>query len=111
LGLTNIDLVCLTTQDELEQFISTLKENITVFSVDTVHGYNRSRQLDCFLKLNKDKDLLRLLILDNYGDAALFPDHFENSEILSKSSGWDSFTFNDERWCGFGTKLYSRNIS
>jgi hypothetical protein len=107
LGLTNIHLVCLTNQDELEQFILNCEENITVFSVDTVHGYNRSKQLDCFLKMNLKKNLLRLLILDNYGAPELFPDHFENHEVLPKSSGWDSFTFNDPHWCGYGTRLYS----
>jgi hypothetical protein len=107
LGLTNIDLVCLTKQEELEQFILNCEENITVFSVDTIHGYNRSRQLDCFLKINEMKKLLRLLILDNYGDKLLFPNHFQNPEILPKSSGWDCFTFNDPRWCGCGTRLYS----
>jgi hypothetical protein len=107
LGLTNIDLVYLNKQAELEKFIINCEENITVFSVDTVHGYNRSKQLDCFLKINQIKNLLRVLILDNYGAPELFPDHFENPEILPKSSGWECFTFNDPRWCGHGTRIYS----
>lgn len=107
LGLTNVHLVYLPTQEKLENFILNCEENITVFSVDTVHGYNRSRQLDCFLKINRKKNLLRLLILDNYGAPELFPDHFEHPEILPKSYGWDCFTFNDPHWYGCGTRLYS----
>lgn len=87
LDLKNISLFYLGNQHELDNFILNCKEDITVFSVDTVHGYNRSSQLDAFLKINQNKNLLRLLILDNYGAPELFPNHFNVDEILPKEDG------------------------
>jgi len=105
LGISNVHLLYITKQHELERFISECKDAITVFSVDTVHGYNRSRQLNAGLA-NKNFRL-RTIVLDNYAARELFPEHWKIENILPLEKDVKIFTYNDARWCGKGTRIYS----
>lgn len=104
IGLDNVNIVCMKSQSEIEDFIRQMEtNNVNILSVDTVHGYNRSAFLDRCLEKGIS-DNLRMVVLDNYGAPELFPDHY-NKEISSLSE-WSVFIYNDSRWCGNGTKIY-----
>jgi hypothetical protein len=105
LGIANVYLAYISKQEELEKFISDCKDAVTLFSVDTVHGYNRSRQLNAGLA-NKSF-CLRTIILDNYAAPELFPQHWNIENILPLEKDVKIFTYDDARWCGKGTRIYS----
>lgn len=104
LNLKNVNLVCIPDQKDIELFLEKFNVNdINIISVDTVHGYNRSAFLNLALR-NGISDQLRMVVLDNYGAPELFPYHY-NIEAIN-SLEWDTFRYDDPRWCGNGTKLY-----
>ena len=108
LNITNVSLHYIPEQAQIESFLKGLDtSDVTIFSVDTVHGYSRSAFVNVFL----DKGIsekLRMIVADNYGDSILFPLHY-NTEIIN-SSDWEMFTYDDPHWCGNGTRLYIRKI-
>lgn len=77
-------------------------DEVTVFSVDTQGGYNRSRILNNFLRFGTPLKL-RIIILDNYAHPELFPDHYNKDNFMG--DGWEVFTYDHERWAGDGTKI------
>lgn len=76
---------------------------VSVFSVDTQGGYNRSRILNAFLSKGISP-ALKMIVLDNYSHEGLFPDHHD--KLVIDSTDWEVFTYNHERWAGSGTRLY-----
>lgn len=104
--ISNVNYVVIPNEDGIVSTIAdTNTENVTIFSVDTQGGYNRSAILNAFLQKGISKNL-RMVVLDNYGHEGLFPDHWNKENIMGE--GWDMFTFNHERWAGFGTRVYIR---
>lgn len=104
LGLDNVEIICMKTQSEIEDFIKQIDTYaVNILSVDTVHGYNRSAFLNRFLEKGISNNL-HMIVLDNYGAPELFPDHY-NREI-SNLLKWSVFIYNDSHWCGNGTKIY-----
>ncbi len=103
LNLKNVDLIYIKNQNEIEVFLQNLNtDDITVFSVDTSNGYNRSAFVNQFFAHGISKKL-RMIVLDNYGNHELFPDHY-NKEVVD-SNEWDFYVYDDWRWSGNGTKL------
>jgi hypothetical protein len=104
LNIKNVTLYCIPNQKDIEKFIQEFDSSeISIVSVDTVYGYNRSAFLNRFLD-NGLPAQLRMVVLDNYGDYGLFPDHYNKKAI--DSNDWEIFTYDDPRWCGKGTRLY-----
>jgi hypothetical protein len=71
--------------------------DVTVFSVDTQGGYNRSKILNAFLQKGISASL-RMIVLDNYSHEGLFPDSHS-------WEGWEVHDFNHPRWAGSGTRI------
>lgn len=106
LDIKNVTLLCMPKAEEIKSFLRNLDvEYINIFSVDTVHGYNRSAFVHEFLS-HGVSDQLHMIVMDNYGDSSLFPSHY-TSEIIY-SNEWETYTYDDLKWCGNGTKLYIR---
>lgn len=104
LNIVNVTLLYISNQKDIELFLDRLnKEDVNIFSVDTVHGYNRSEFVNSFFR-NGVSDQLRMIIFDNYGARDLFPFHY-NKEVIY-SNEWEIYRYDDPRWCGNGTKLY-----
>lgn len=101
----NIKYSCVSEEDAICAFIVNDNnwDDVTVVSVDTQGGYNRSRFLDYILSEKMPK--LRMIILDNYGHEGLFPKHWNKNW---EEDGWQVFTYNHERWAGNGTKILLR---
>lgn len=105
-GISNVKYVYVYTEDVICDLIKNeYFEDVTIFSVDTQGGYNRSAILNAFLQKGISKNL-RMVVLDNYGHEGLFPDHWNKENIMGE--GWSMLTFNHERWAGFGTRVYIR---
>jgi hypothetical protein len=107
LNIKNVRLLYIPNQRDIESFLEKFQVDcLTVFSVDTVCGYNRPAFLNRFLEHGICKKL-RMVVLDNYADPMLVPLHF-NKEIFPRSLDWDVYKYDALRWCGSGTKLYMR---
>ncbi len=104
-GLTN---VAYEVWDKEEKIIELARHgsfsSMTVVSVDTQGGYNRSAILNAFLEKGISPSL-RMIILDNYSHEGLFPDHWDKENIMGE--GWEVLTFDqpDGRWAGKGTRI------
>jgi hypothetical protein len=106
LGITNVTYHVISEHSKVKKFLENLDSNeITLFSVDTGDGYNRSKFVNIFLDKGISENL-RLIVADNYGCKTLFPSHY-NTEIVS-SEEWETFAYNDPLWRGKGTKIYIR---
>lgn len=106
LKLENVTLLCIRHQSEIEWLLRSLDtSNISILSVDTIHGYNRSAFLDGFLQKGISESL-RMIVLDNYGAPELFQQHY-NKEVMNLND-WSVFKYDDEHWVGDGTKIYIR---
>ncbi len=106
LNITNVSLHYIPQQAHIESFIKELDtSDVTIFSVDTVHGYNRSAFTNVFLAKGISPNL-RMIVADNYGDSILFPYHYNT--VIMDNSDWELFTYDDPHWCGNGTRLYIR---
>jgi hypothetical protein len=104
LNLTNVTLICMQKQAEIEAFLRDLDtDSVNILSVDTICGYNRSGFVNAVLQKGISEHL-RMVVLDNYGASRLFPDHHNKEAIDSEE--WESFVYNDPHWWGYGTKLY-----
>jgi len=107
-NITNVTYLLIQYQDQIEAKIKTL-EDCSIVSVDSVHGYNRSGFLTACLETNKT---FRVLVLDNYGEIVLFPDHYDKSieEIacLCPDGKWFGVDYNDIHWCGRGTRILTK---
>lgn len=75
---------------------------ISVLSIDTQGGYNRSAILNAFLEKGISHNL-RMIILDNYAHEGLFPEHWNNFDCGFHD--WTVMTFDHPRWAGSGTKI------
>lgn len=95
--LTTEELICL-------QIRAVATQPITILSIDTQGGFNRSRFLQEFL-LNAGSKNLKMIILDNYSHPELFPDHFDKN-IFQGDPEWEMFDYNHDRWAGSGTRIY-----
>ena len=112
----NIEYEVVATQKELELYAGSQGSEFTILSVDSVEGYDRSRILDAYLKKESRASNLQVIILDNYGQEILFPNHFNLSlpELISKlkleSKGvkWKGIDFDDSHWWGNGTRILYR---
>lgn len=111
LNLQNVNLLYIPNQNDIELFLHNFNTDVvSIFSVDTSNGYNRSAFVNQFFE-HGISEQLRMLVLDNYGNHELFPDHY-NKEVVN-SNEWDIYTYDDPRWSGNGTKLCikkSKNI-
>lgn len=110
LGLTNVALILAPSQSGAEAAIAARAiKDVTVASVDSVHGFDRSAFLETVLKHHKG---LRTLVLDNYGEPVLFPRHAHMTLLqamtLCQGAGWRGEDFNDSHWCGRGTRILTR---
>ena len=107
-NLTNVEYHCITQQKLIEKFLKYFLplDEITIFSVDSIHGYNRSAFANAFLTKGM-ADGLKMIVMDNYGAPELFPEHY-NTELMD-SDEWKIFIYDDGYWCGKGTKLYIRS--
>ena len=106
LKLDNVNIICINTQSGIKEFIQQFDtSSVKILSVDTIHGYNRSELVDCFLKKGISNNL-RMIVLDNYADPDLFPSHYDK-EVVDLDN-WSVFKYNDIHWCGNGTKIYIR---
>jgi len=102
--LTNVDYNIIGKEEEIIEFIKNLSLNmVSIISVDTQGGYDRSAILNAILSKGIGENL-KMVILDNYAHEGLFPDHY-NKEVIDLPN-WESFEFNHERWAGDGTKIY-----
>lgn len=101
--ITNVTYLLIENQKDIEAELLSLTGEFDMASVDSVHGYNRSAFLDIILnKLSS----LSVIVLDNYADPALFPQHYNKSiEDLTGSENWWGMDFNDPHWCGKGTRI------
>lgn len=93
--------------------IQSLPKNVfTVLSVDPVSGINRSVLLRQALDICRET--VRIVVLDNYADESLLPEHWNKSseEMIQIISGgkscWRCETYDDRRWFGNGTRIYIR---
>lgn len=99
-GLENVKLILKFDENTVVESVWEYgARNITVVSIDTQGGIDRSRILRTVLKRTLPN--LRMIILDNYGHEGLFPEHYD--KVLE---GWDAFTYSHERWAGNGTRIY-----
>ncbi len=83
---------------------------VTVLSVDTIQGYDRSDLMEHLLC--KYLHSLRIIVMDNYAEKSLWPKHWhlltvEMLEMLGY--GWRCEPHNDDMWYGQGTKLFIRD--
>ena len=79
---------------------------VTVISIDTIQGYNRSALFE--LLLCKYLHSLRVIVLDNYAEHSLWPHHWfmTESQILERvGEEWICETYDDCHWYGNGTRL------
>lgn len=100
LGIENVIYEFIPDEDSI--YLKLLENNfadVTVVSVDTQGGYNRSMLLGLILSKNMPK--LRMIVLDNYGHEGLFPKHWDRDW----SDAWEVFDYNHERWAGNGTRI------
>lgn len=111
-GITNVGHYVASAQAAVEGFLKGLPGgafgSYDVVSVDSVHGYSRSRFLD--LVAGKCQ---RVLVLDNYAAPELFERHHGMTwdEVATQlpGEGWRSETFDDPHWCGKGTRVIYRD--
>jgi predicted O-methyltransferase YrrM len=107
-SITNVDYFYIDNQEEIEDTLKSLKKNFDIISVDSVHGYDRSAFLRTLLKT---QHMVSTLVLDNYADKTLFPEHHDKSiEELNRlcGRGWKGFDFDDPKWTGNGTRILHR---
>lgn len=103
-GLTNVQHLYIPTQEQMENWLRLSDlSSVNIFSVDTQGGYSRSGILNAFLEKGVSENL-RIIVLDNYGHEGLFPDHYDKENFMGDD--WEVFTYNHERWAGFGTRIY-----
>ena len=103
----NAVALCFPNQGDIIDYIQkSYLEEVTILSVDTQGGYDRSELLNAFLSKGVS-DNLRMVILDNYAHEGLFPLHY--NKIVPELSEWDCFTFDHDRWAGNGTRIYIKN--
>jgi non-ribosomal peptide synthetase component E (peptide arylation enzyme) len=105
-GISNVTYLLINNQADIEAKLQNLPD-FTIVSDDSVHGFNRSRFLNIILARYK---AMRVLVLDNYGDQALFPDHYNKSitDMLALCPpAWVGADYDDARWCGKGTRILS----
>lgn len=112
-GLDYVTYIFAPSQMGVEAAIeSRLLGDITIASVDSVHGFDRSAFLRSVLA-NRGASL-KTLILDNYGEQVLFPDHFDKTpeEMIGRmpGTGWRCMDFDDSHWCGRGTRILTREL-
>jgi hypothetical protein len=91
-------------QNAIEKLVSEFEYNFSVISVDTIFGYNRSKFLN--IAINKNS-ALRVIVLDNYSDWVLFPEHYNLSieQWKEKLNGdWNGEDYKDN-WVGSGTRI------
>ena len=105
-NITNVKYYHIDNQKEIEYTLKTIKKQFDIISVDSVHGYNRSAFLNILLKT---QNWLSTIVLDNYADKNLFPEHYDktikdmvNLCVYNNLKGYD---FNDPKWCGNGTRI------
>lgn len=114
-GVENVTYRYHTGQRSIELLFGIMTANGTVsfdiISIDSVHGFNRSSFLQMALNYNPK---VSVIVLDNYGDQILFPEHFDKSimQMLELCPGgpanWRGWDFNDPHWCGYGTRILTR---
>lgn len=103
-GLENVAYLCIPNEDEICEFIKNMDtSHITVFSVDTQGGYDRSRILNAFIDKGVS-DNLRMVIVDNFAHSGLFPLHYD--KLIIDSPQWEVFTSLRGNWAGDGTRIY-----
>lgn len=104
-GIDNVEYLLMGDQAEIERKLVELADS-SIVSVDSVHGYNRSRFLSTIISRNKS---FRVLVLDNYADASLFPEHYSMTvqEVINlcPAGGWSGSDYDDPHWCGRGTRV------
>ena len=106
LNLENVTLICIENQLEIERFVQDFEMgHISILSVDTVYGYNRSAFLNGFFQKGISKNL-RMIVLDNYAAPELFKEHYDKEAVNLEE--WIVFKYDDEHWYGNGTKIYMR---
>ena len=103
-GIANVPYKLFEKEEEINGYAAMgIHKEVSVISVDTQGGYNRSAILNAFLE-NGVSENLRMIVLDNYGHEGLFPDHYDKENFMGDD--WEVFTYNHERWAGFGTRIY-----
>ncbi len=108
LNLRNVELLCIKKQEDIELFLQKFNTaDINIFSVDTAKGYSRSAFLNQFLRHGISQKL-HMIVLDNYADKKVFPDHYDKDTGLSE--GWEVYRYDDSHWSGNGTKLHIKKI-
>lgn len=102
-GIKNITCFTISNEDRLCEFLSTVDmTNVTVVSVDTQGGYNRSRIMNTIL--DKEAPNLRMIIQDNYSHEGLYPLHHD--KLIKDDPEWEVFTYDMDMYAGNGTRLY-----
>lgn len=108
LNLKNVTLICIENQLDIERFLQDFEtHHISILSVDTVYGYNRSAFLNGFLQKGISENL-RMIVLDNYAASELFKEHYDKEAVSLEE--WAVFKYDDEHWYGNGTKMYIRKL-
>ena len=104
-GIFNVNYYLLKEeQDIVNLILSKDTTSVTVLSVDTQGGYNRSLLLDTFLSKGVT-DKLKMIIIDNYSHDGLFPNH-HNKNIMEYYPNWEYFSYDADRYAGNGTRIY-----
>lgn len=103
-GLSNVEYLVIPNENDIVNFILNLDtQPITILSVDTQGGYNRSLLLDTFLSKGVSENL-KMIIIDNYSHEGLFPNHFDKN--IMDLPNWEYFSYDAERYAGNGTRIY-----
>lgn len=103
-GLLNVDYHLIPNENDIVDFILNFDTTkITILSVDTQGGYNRSLLLETFLSKGIS-DNLKMIIIDNYSHEGLFPNHY-NKNIMDLQN-WEYFSYDCDRYAGSGTRIY-----
>lgn len=105
----NITYLYCNKQEDIELMIQSLEKGFTIISIDSIFGYNRSKFLDVAIEQNKGLGL-RVVVLDNFADSALFPEHYNLSveemgeRCKDTNEIWEGKDFLDN-WVGKGTRV------
>lgn len=102
-NIRNVLYIHVPTQEGIEHFLHHIGV-YDVVSIDSVHGYSRSRFLDIVAPR-----CAGTLVLDNYAEPVLFDKHYDwdakQLASLLPGSNWFCEDFDDPHWCGKGTRL------
>jgi len=108
--ITNITYNILSQEQDILKYFEILdKSNVTIISVDTIEGFNRSQIFE--LLLCKYLHSLKTLVMDNYAAPSLWPGHYNLSagDMLERlGTAWKCETFDDTHSYGSGTRIFTK---